>query len=90
MQGEGSRHVVLNTSDYVENVEHQINRSIFSRLDEYPSPEFKQKVNNWWDIWPEKITEEKSWKNWSQQITLALEKCMVWLRPIKMTILFVW
>ena len=45
VQDKGSRFVVLNTSDYVEKVEHQINRSSFSRLDEDPSPEFKQKVN---------------------------------------------
>ena len=32
---------------------------MFNRLDEDPSPEFKQKVNNWLDIWPEKITEER-------------------------------
>ena len=31
--------VVLNTCDYVEKVEHQINRSSFGRLDEDPSPE---------------------------------------------------
>ena len=37
--------VLLNTCEYVEKVEHQINRSSFSRLDEDPSPEFKQKVN---------------------------------------------
>ena len=50
----------MNTSDYVEKVEYQINRSSFSILDKDPSPEFKQKVNNWLDKWPEKITEE--WK----------------------------
>ena len=33
---------------------------MFSRLNKDPSPEFKQKVNNWLDKWPEKITEE--WK----------------------------
>ena len=48
------------TCDYVEKVEHQIYTSSFSRLDEDSSPEFKQKVNNWLDKWPEKITEE--WK----------------------------
>ena len=60
VQDKGSHFVVLNTCDYVENVEHQINRSSFSRLDEDPSPEFKQKVNNWLDKWAGKITEE--WK----------------------------
>ena len=47
VQDKGSRFVVLNTSDYVEKVEHQINRSSFSKLDEDPSPEFKKIVNNW-------------------------------------------
>ena len=56
VQDKGSHFIVLNTSDYVEKVEHQINRSLFSRLDEDPSPEFKQKVNNWLNKWPEKIT----------------------------------
>ena len=41
VQDKGSHLVVLNTSDFVEKVEHQINRSSFSRLDEDPSPEFK-------------------------------------------------
>ena len=50
----------MNTYDYVQKVEHQINRSSFCRLDEDLSPEFEQKVNNWLDKWPEKITEE--WK----------------------------
>ena len=56
VQDKGSHFIVLSTSDYVEKVEHQINRSLFSRLDEDPSPEFKQKVNNWLNKWPEKIT----------------------------------
>ena len=86
VQHKGSRFVVLKTCDYVEKVEHQIIRSSFSRLDEDPSPEFKQNVNNWLDKWFEKITEE--WKK-VHQITLVLEKCMVPLGPIKMTILFV-
>ena len=60
VQDKGSRFVVLNTSDYVEKVEHQINRSSFSRLDVDRIPEFKQKVNSWLNKWPEKITEE--WK----------------------------
>ena len=60
VQDKGSRFVVLNTSDYVEKVEHQINRSSFSRLDEDTSPEFKQKVNNWLNKWPGKINEK--WK----------------------------
>ena len=80
VQDKGSRFVVLNTSDYVEKVEHQINSTLFSRIDEDLSPEFKQKVNNWLNKWSKKITEE--WK------ILVLEKCMAWLRPIRMTISF--
>ena len=49
VQDKGSRFVVLNTCDYVEKVEYQINRSLFSRLDKDPSPEYKQKVKNWLD-----------------------------------------
>ena len=60
VQDKGSRFVVLNTYGYVEKVEHQINRSLFSRFDLDRSPEFKQKVNSWLNKWPEKITEE--WK----------------------------
>ena len=51
--------MVLNSCDYVEKVEHQINRSSFSRLDEDSSPEIKEKVSNWLDKRPEKITEER-------------------------------
>ena len=43
VQDKGSRFVGLNTSDYVDNIEHQINKSLFSRLDKDPSPEFKKK-----------------------------------------------
>ena len=60
VQDKGSCFVVLNTCDYIEKVEHQVNRSSFSRLDEDPSPEFKENVNSWLNKWPEKITEE--WK----------------------------
>ena len=49
VQDKGSRFVVLSTCDYVGKVDHQINRSLYGRLDEDPSPEFKQKVNNWLD-----------------------------------------
>ena len=45
VQDKSSHFVVLNSCDYIEKVEHQINRSSFSRLDEDLSPEFKQKVN---------------------------------------------
>ena len=62
VEDKGSRFVVLNTCDYVQNAEHQIDRSSFSRLDEDLSSEFKQKVNNWLNKWPEKITEE--WKKY--------------------------
>ena len=41
VQDKSSRFVVLNSCDYIEKVELQINRSSFSRLDEDPSPEFK-------------------------------------------------
>ena len=51
--------MVLNSCDYVEKVEHQINRSYFSRLDEDSSPEIKEKVSNWLDKRPGKITEER-------------------------------
>lgn len=57
-QDKGSGFVVLKTCDYVRKVEYKINISSFSRLDEYPSPECKQKMNNWLNKWPEIITEE--------------------------------
>ena len=46
-QDKRSGFVVLKTCDYVRKVEYKINISSFSRLDEYPSPECKQKMNNW-------------------------------------------
>ena len=58
VQDKGSCFVVLYTSDYVQKVEHQINRNSFSGLDEDHSPELKQKMNNWLTKWREKITEE--------------------------------
>ena len=45
-----------NVNDYVAHIyfkyarHNHLLRSSFSRLDEDPSPEFKQKVNNWLDI----------------------------------------
>ena len=40
VQHEDSRFVVLDTNCYIENVEHQINRSSLDKLDADPSPKF--------------------------------------------------
>ena len=45
---------------------------MFSRLYEDPSPEFKQKVNNWLGKWPEKITKE--WKKFITPNNSSAEK----------------
>ena len=47
----GWRFVVLDTDSYIENVEHQTNRGSFDKLDAYPNPKFKEKVNNWLEKW---------------------------------------
>ena len=56
----GWRFVVLDTDSYIENVEHQTNRGSFDKLDAYPNPKFKEKVNNWLEKWSDNITNE--WK----------------------------
>ena len=60
VQDKVSRFVVLDTNSYIEKVEHQINRSSFDKLDADPSPNFKEKVNNWLEKWSDIITNE--WK----------------------------
>ena len=81
VQDKGSRFVILNTDDYVEKVEHQINRSSFCRLEEDPSNDFKQNVNVWLDKWPDLLTDE--WKNFIKPEECdAGKKC--WLLNIKM------
>ena len=60
VQDKGSRFVVLDTNNYIEKVEHQINRSSFDKRDADPSPKFKEKVNNWLEKLSDNITNE--WK----------------------------
>ena len=60
VQDKGSRFVVLDTNSYREKVEHQTNRSSFDKLDPDPSPKFKEKVNNWLEMWSDNITDK--WK----------------------------
>ena len=56
----GSRFVVLDTNNYIEKGEHQINRSFFDKFDADPSHQSKEKVNNWLEKWSNNITDE--WK----------------------------
>ena len=54
---------------------------MFSRLYEDPSPEFKQKVNNWLGKWPEKITKE--WKKFITPNNSSAEKVDVMVKTHK-------
>ena len=60
--------MVLDTNSYTEKVEHQINKSSFDKLDADPSPEFKEKVNNWLEEWSDITTNE--WKEF-----IRLDNC---------------
>ena len=65
VQDKGSRFIVLDTNSYIEDAEHQINRSSFDKLDADPSPKFKEKVSNWLEKWSDNITAE-----WKESIRL--------------------
>ena len=70
VQDKVSRFIVLDTSSYIGKVEHLINRSSFDKLDDNPSPKFKEKVNNWLQKWSDNITND--WKEF-----IRLDNCNV-------------
>ena len=57
VQDKGLKFVVLNTKNYEDKVEQQINRSSFDKSNSDPSSEFKQKVIDWIEKWSDKINE---------------------------------
>ena len=76
VQDKGSRLVVLDTNNYIEKVEHQINRISFDKLDADQSPKFKEKVSNWLEKWSDIIIN--GWKEFIRPDIVMLVKCAVW------------
>ena len=76
VQDKGSRLVVLDTNNYIEKVEHQINRISFDKLDADQSPKFKEKVSNWLEKWSDIIIN--GWKEFIRPDIVMLVKCTVW------------
>ena len=76
VQDKGSRFVVLDTNNYIEKVEHQINRISFDKRDADQSPKFKEKVNNWLEKWSDIIIN--GWKKFITPDIVTLVKCIVW------------
>ena len=72
VQDKVSRFIVLDTSSYIEKVEHLINRSSFDKLGDNPSPKFKEKVNNWLQKWSDNITND--WKEFIRPDNCNVDK----------------
>ena len=54
VQDKGSRFVIPNTSNYVDKVVQQINRSSYHKINSEPSSKFKNKVIDWVEKWCDK------------------------------------
>ena len=57
MEDKVLKFAVLDTDTNTEKVEHQISKSSFDKLDAYPSPKFKGRVNNLLKTWSDNITD---------------------------------
>ena len=62
VQDKGSRFVILENKDYEEKIQHQIDRSSFIQLEEDPSREFEQHVNDWIVKWHNHKVMDDKWK----------------------------
>ena len=74
MQDKGSRFVVLDNQDYVENIDYQLERSSFEELDHDPSKLFSEKVNLWIQKWTENKVLDESWSKFTEPSVVAPEK----------------
>ena len=55
---------VLNNEDYIKNVDHEINRSSFQRLEYDPTKSFQVKINTWVENWSQTNILDEKWKSY--------------------------